>query len=122
MSWDSSASISTLLTHSDIQKASNEPHTPDASTPILALSAQARSKGYDLVCLPLTTEKWKTRWTEMCLLPTGTALHADMAAEKRAEVWRANPGFLRDEVTITQLGILSHFLVLIGTLKSVATR
>ncbi|KAJ7903607.1 PRMT5 arginine-N-methyltransferase-domain-containing protein [Mycena olivaceomarginata] len=94
MSWDIAASISTLLTN---------PPTPDAPTPVLALSAEARSKGYDSVCLPLTTEKWKKRWTEMCLLPSGVDADADMAAEQRAEAWRAKPGFLLDEVTITQL-------------------
>lgn len=107
MSWDIAASISTLLTIEDISKAAKEPPTPDAPTPVLALSAQARSKGYDSVCLPLTTEKWKKRWTEMCLLPSGVDADADMAAEQRAEAWRAKPGFLLDEVTITQLGNIS---------------
>ncbi|KAJ7707762.1 PRMT5-domain-containing protein [Mycena rosella] len=114
MSWDSAASISTLLTHTDIYKAASEPPTPDASTPVLGLSSQARSKGYDLVCLPLTTDKWKQRWTEMCLLPTGTDLDTDMAAERRAEAWRAKPGFLRDEVTITQLDEAEGATVLIS--------
>ncbi|KAF7330502.1 Protein arginine N-methyltransferase [Mycena venus] len=103
MSWDNAASISALLTLEDIAKAARAPPKPDAPTPVLALSAQARSKGYDLVCLPLTTENWKKRWTEMCLLPSGVDLDADMAAEKRAEAWRAKPNFLLDEVTITQL-------------------
>ncbi|KAJ7227136.1 PRMT5-domain-containing protein [Mycena pura] len=100
MSWDHTASISTLITLQDISKAGP---TKDAATPVLSLSAQARSKGYDSVCLPLTTDNWKKRWTEMCLLPNGTDLAADMAAERRAEAWRAKPGFLLDEVTITQL-------------------
>ncbi|KAJ7739774.1 shk1 kinase-binding protein 1 [Mycena maculata] len=103
MSWDSSASICTLLTLEDISKASHDPPTTATPTPVLALSAQARKKGYDLVCLPLTTDKWKKRWTEMCLLPSGTDLGTDMAAERLAEAWRAKPGFLRDEVTITKL-------------------
>ncbi|KAJ7637720.1 PRMT5 arginine-N-methyltransferase-domain-containing protein [Mycena polygramma] len=114
MSWESSAYISTLLTLADISKAAQEPPKPDAATPVLALSAQARSKGYDLVCLPLTTDKWKKRWTEMCLLPTGTDLDADMAAEKRAEAWRAKPYFLLDEVTITQLEEAESVTVLIS--------
>ncbi|KAJ6513332.1 PRMT5-domain-containing protein [Mycena sanguinolenta] len=103
MSWDNTASISTLFTLEDITKAAKAPPKPDASTPVLALSGEARSKGYDLVCLPLTTEKWKKRWTEMCLVPSGVDLDADMAAEQRAEAWRAKPGFLLEEVTITQL-------------------
>ncbi|KAJ6505960.1 PRMT5-domain-containing protein [Mycena vulgaris] len=114
MSWDSTASISTLLTHADISKAANEPPTPDAPTPVLALSTQARAKGYDLVCLPLTTDKWKKRWTEMCLLPTGTDLDADMAAERLAEAWRAKPAFLLDEVTVTQLDEAEGVTVLIS--------
>lgn len=104
MSWENAASISALLTLEDISKAAQRPPQSDAPTPVLALSAQARSKGYDLVCLPLTTDKWKQRWTEMCLVPPGTDSAADMAAERRAEAWRAKPGFLLDEVTITQLG------------------
>ncbi|KAJ7104203.1 PRMT5-domain-containing protein [Mycena belliarum] len=114
MSWDTAASISTLLTHKDIQNVANEPPTPDSPTPVLALSSRARAKGYDLVCLPLTTDKWKSRWAGMCLLPTGTDLDTDMAAEKRAEAWRANPAFLIDEVTITQLDEAEGVTVLIS--------
>ncbi|KAJ7170626.1 shk1 kinase-binding protein 1 [Mycena crocata] len=114
MSWDNAASISTLLSLDDISKAAKEPPRPDAPTPVLALSTQARAKGYDLVCLPLTTDKWKKRWTEMCLLPTGTDLDADMAAERRAEAWRAKPAFLLDEVTITQLDEAEGVTVLVS--------
>ncbi|KAJ7035001.1 PRMT5-domain-containing protein [Mycena alexandri] len=115
MSWDNSAaSIATLLTLDDISKAAQEPPKPGATTPVLALSAQARTKGYDLVCLPLTTDKWKKRWEEMCILPNGTDLDADMAAERRAEAWRAKPGFLLDEVTITQLEEAEGATVLIS--------
>ncbi|KAF7374956.1 Protein arginine N-methyltransferase [Mycena sanguinolenta] len=99
MSWENAASISTLFSLEDITKVAKEPRKPNALTPVLALSAEARSKGYDLVCLPLTTEKWKKRWTEMCLLPSGVDSDADMAAEQRAEAWRAKPGFLLEEVT-----------------------
>ncbi|KAJ7127039.1 PRMT5-domain-containing protein [Mycena epipterygia] len=114
MSWDTAALISTLLTLEEISRASKQPPRPDAPTPVLALSNQARSKNYDLVCLPLTTDKWKQRWTEMCLLPTGTDLDADMAAERRAEAWRAKPAFLQDEVTITQLDEADGVTVLIS--------
>ncbi|KAK7033061.1 protein arginine N-methyltransferase [Favolaschia claudopus] len=103
MSWENTTSISSLLTLQDITRAAKEPPNPDASTPVLALSAQVRSKGYDLVCLPLTTEKWKKRWTEMCLISTGVDSTTDMVAERRAEAWRAKPGFLLDEVTMTEL-------------------
>ncbi|KAJ7494686.1 PRMT5-domain-containing protein [Mycena galericulata] len=114
MSWDSAASVCTLLTLEDISKASSGPPKPDAPPPVLALSTQARSKGYDLVCLPLTTDKWKKRWTEMCLLPTTTDLDADMAAERLAEAWRAKPAFLVDEVTITKLDEAEGVTVLIS--------
>ncbi|KAJ7284936.1 shk1 kinase-binding protein 1 [Mycena rebaudengoi] len=113
MSWDNAASVSTLLTLEDISKASNSAQV-DNSTPVLTLSTQARSKGYDRVCLPLTTDKWKKRWMDMCLLPDGTDIHTDMAAQKRAEAWRANPSFLRDEVTITQLDEAEGVTVLVS--------
>ncbi|KAF7316878.1 Protein arginine N-methyltransferase [Mycena chlorophos] len=93
-------SLGSLLTLFEI--ASTAP-TKDAPTPVLELSSQARAKGYDLVCLPLTTDAWKKRWTEMCLLPPGADLAADLAAEKLAEAWRTKPTFLLNEVTVTQL-------------------
>ncbi|KAF7327615.1 Protein arginine N-methyltransferase [Mycena kentingensis (nom. inval.)] len=96
----STTSVASLLTLPELALAAP---TADAATPVLSLTSQARNKGYDLVCIPLTTEKWKKRWTEMCLLPNGADLAADMAAEKLAEAWRSKPSFLLDEVTITQL-------------------
>jgi protein arginine N-methyltransferase 5 len=102
-SWDTSAAISTILTLEDISNAyNNEDATYE--TPVLKLVAEARSKGYDVVCLPITTEKWKRRWTDMCLLPTGSNGDKDMVTEQRAEAWRLRPCFTRDEVTITRLG------------------
>lgn len=74
-------------------------------------TARARAKGYDGVCLPLTNDRWKARWREMCLLHPEGSPHA-AALEQSAENWRARPGFLRDEVTITRLGAqepLVHF-------------
>ncbi|KAJ7052637.1 PRMT5 arginine-N-methyltransferase-domain-containing protein [Mycena amicta] len=96
----STSMLGSLLTLPEIAAAVP---TKDAPTLVLALSSLARAKGYDLVCLPLTTDNWKRRWTEMCLLPNGADLAADMAAEKLAEAWRTKPSFLLDEVTITQL-------------------
>ncbi|KAJ7650328.1 PRMT5 arginine-N-methyltransferase-domain-containing protein [Roridomyces roridus] len=103
MSYNGAASIATLLTLADIHNAANEQPRTDPGTTVLALSSQARSKGYDFVCIPLTTDNWKKRWTEMCLLPAGTDPEANVAAERLAEAWRARPAFLRDEVTITKL-------------------
>lgn len=72
-------------------------------TPVLRASVDARGKGYDGIAIPLTNEKWKERWCGMCLLPTGDAPDKQ-TAETKAEAWRAKPGFLREEVTITRLG------------------
>ncbi|KAG6865728.1 hypothetical protein C0991_012374 [Blastosporella zonata] len=103
--WNASAAISTCLTLDDISLASSS--SPDSEgaheTPILNLIAEARSKGYDALALPLTTEKWKTRWAEMCLLPPGGEREMEIKKEQRAEVWRSRPGFLEGEVTLTRL-------------------
>jgi len=104
-SWAKFATLSSLITSKDISTAS---HTLDSKlhqTPILKLVADARAKGYDTVCLPLTTAKWKDRWVDMCLLPVGASIRdRDIAAEERAEAWRSDPTFLLDEVTMTRLG------------------
>jgi type II protein arginine methyltransferase len=84
-----------------------EPDPEDLSgkTASQKATAKARTKGYDGICLPLTTDQWKARWRELCLI------HAEgspdtAALEQSAENWRARPVFLRDEVTITRLGAL----------------
>ncbi|KAF8071731.1 shk1 kinase-binding protein 1 [Lyophyllum atratum] len=100
-SWNGSAALSTFLTLEDISNAAVD--TVPYDTPVLKLLAEARSKGYDAISLPLTTEKWKKRWSDMCLLPTGSDREMEIAAEQKAEVWRSRPGFLKDEVTITRL-------------------
>lgn len=73
-------------------------------TPAQKATVQARGKGYDGICVPLTTDKWKARWREMCLIPAEGNPDAH-ALEQSAEKWRSKPGFLRDEVTITRLGM-----------------
>lgn len=104
-SWDTSATISTFLTHDDIQKAAAN-LDQEHQTPVLKLVAEARSKGYDVICIPLTTENWKKRWEGMCLVPSEADRDAAVCAGQRAEAeaWRSGPGFLQDEVTITRLG------------------
>ncbi|TFK40311.1 shk1 kinase-binding protein 1 [Crucibulum laeve] len=97
--WDPATALSTFLTLDDISRASQEVN-PNYETPILKLVAEARSKGYDVLCLPLTTEKWKQRWSDMCLENPDRDKEA---AAKAAEAWRARPGFVRDEVTLTRL-------------------
>ncbi|KAF8149849.1 shk1 kinase-binding protein 1 [Crassisporium funariophilum] len=106
--WDPSASLSTFLTLNDISKATVPSHAvhhkekqPD--TPILSLISQSQAKGYESVCLPLTTAKWKQRWSEMCLLPMESSEKDKERASRAAEKWRLNPGFMREEVTITRL-------------------
>ncbi|KAF8639417.1 hypothetical protein AX17_001507 [Amanita inopinata Kibby_2008] len=102
--WDIRATIATFLTLEDIEKASATLDHRQHATPVLKLISEARSKGYDIVCLPLTTDKWKQRWSEMCIQPSEISeCERDAAAEKSAEEWRACPGFLKDEVTITRL-------------------
>jgi len=101
-SWDGSATISTFLT---LEELSNPyKYTGKYDTPVLEQLAEARHKGYDAICLPLTTEKWKKRWSDMCLLPAGSDRDMHISAEQQAEAWRSNPCFLQDEVTITRLG------------------
>jgi protein arginine N-methyltransferase 5 len=106
--WDCAA-VATLITLDDIGDA---PIGGDRSTqtPVLNLVADARSTGYEFICLPLTTKEWKTRWTETCLLPTEYDNDRDIAAEQRAEEWRSKPAFVRTEVTMTRLG--GYFSVL----------
>lgn len=104
-SWDGSAAISTFLTLKDIAGASStHPNEQTHETPVLKLGADARSKRYDAICMPLTTDEWKRRWTEMCLLPTGSERETEVRAEQMAERWRSRPCFLKDEVTLTRLG------------------
>ena len=103
-SWDIAATISALLTLEDIQGAPAKFPVKEHETPLLSLIAEAQSKGYEAIAMPLTTEKWKQRWSDMCLLPTGSDRDMEIVAEKKAEVWRSRPGFMRDEVTLTRLG------------------
>jgi protein arginine N-methyltransferase 5 len=99
---DSWNSIVPFVTLRDIQ---NAPVAKDASqTPVLNVLAAARSMGYDGLCLPLTTDNWKTRWEETCLQPVGST-ERDLVAERVAEEWRSKPVFMPDEVTMTRLGV-----------------
>src|SRR5262245_29524354 len=97
-SWNSAA-IVPFVTLNDIQHAKDS----SSQTPVLHLSAEARSMGYQGLCLPLTTESWKVRWEETCLLPIGST-ERDLAAERLAEEWRSKPVFNQGEVTMSRLG------------------
>lgn len=74
----------------------------------------ATSKGYDSVCLPLTTEKWKLRWEGMCLLPAQGHDDGRKARARAAELWRQHPCFLPDEVTLKQLDETQGITVMIS--------
>ena len=102
------ATLATTITQEHVQKRAARGHGPH-DTPVLSLAAEAQSKGYQAICLPLTTAKWRERWQNMCIMPsTGTAGNEEViAAEKAAEAWRKSPSFLLDEVTITRLGEIS---------------
>ncbi|KAG5638898.1 hypothetical protein H0H81_008958 [Sphagnurus paluster] len=113
-SWSGSATISTFLTLDDISKARKNHDPSKHKTPVLKLLAEARAKGYEAVSLPLTTEKWRTRWEEMCLLPSGSDRDSEINAEQKAEVWRSRPAFLNDEVTITRLDEAEGVTVMIS--------
>jgi hypothetical protein len=107
-SWSPSTNIAALLTLEDIQKPELL-SDPAHETPLLKLSADGNAKGYDALCIPITTDKWRSRWRDMCLLATGDDRDtATMAAERRAEEWREKPAFLQDEVTLTRLGEWSN--------------
>ncbi len=98
------ASISTFLTHEDIAKASTDLKQPN-QTPVLKVVSEAQTKGYEQVCIPLTTENWKNRWKGMCLMPSEeNEGERNTEAAKRAEAWRGGHSYNRDEVTITRLG------------------
>ncbi|KAI0661471.1 PRMT5-domain-containing protein [Cubamyces menziesii] len=71
-------------------------------TPVLRATSDARSVGYDTVCVPLTNEKWKARWRELCILNPEESPDK-LSIEQRAEAWRSKPAFFRDEVTISRL-------------------
>jgi protein arginine N-methyltransferase 5 len=97
------ATLSIAITSEEVL-GSSQPENAVFETPVLKFAADARNKGYDTICLPLTTAEWKQRWTDMCLLPVGSDRDRDMDAEARAEEWRSRPAFLPEEVTITRLG------------------
>ena len=98
------ASFLSHITLEDLAKYS-QPNETDISesTPVLKAVIDARSKAYDGICIPLTTDKWRARWKDLCLVPDDANL--DKAAQEQlAEQWRANPVFMQEEVSITRLG------------------
>ncbi|OCH94445.1 PRMT5-domain-containing protein [Obba rivulosa] len=86
----------------DITRLASHTGLSPKSTPILQAAEEARANDYDAICYPLTTEKWRKRWQDMCLFP-GEDVEDKNALEQRAEAWRAKPTFSLDEVTVTRL-------------------
>ncbi|KAH7106503.1 PRMT5-domain-containing protein [Auriculariales sp. MPI-PUGE-AT-0066] len=76
------------------------------TTPVQLAALRAHGLQYDIVCVPLTTDAWRTRWQEMCIAPTTngdpTLPLPEHAQDQRSEQWRAGAGFRRDEVTVTR--------------------
>lgn len=96
------ATVAGHLSLDDIASAAAD-RDPNYETPVLRLISTSKTKGYDTVCIPLTNEKWQTRWRKMCLSPEDEAEKVD-SAERISEAWRSNPVFLREEVNVTRLG------------------
>lgn len=102
MAWVPSAPLAGVISSEDISTASVN-QDPAFQSPVLKLLSQSKAKGYDIACIPLTNEKWRTRWKHMCLSPD-TGEEKDENAERISEAWRSNPVFQKDEVNITRLG------------------
>jgi protein arginine N-methyltransferase 5 len=99
--------IAPYETPEDIERAAVLPNgnNGDAETPILRLLAQASARGYESMCLPLTTDTWRARWHSMCVLSGAPEVEeADKENAMRAEIWRNAPAFNSNEVTVTRLG------------------
>lgn len=105
--WSMSTRLAKHITPEDLQSASESP-LGNFATPILKLKGDA-TQNYDSVCLPLTSTSWKERWRDMCTTHHTLDDSKNKANERRAEDWRANPGFVLGEVHMTRLGTLSMY-------------
>ncbi|KZS92654.1 PRMT5-domain-containing protein [Sistotremastrum niveocremeum HHB9708] len=75
---------------------------PDTSA-LFQIIEETRSSRYDSVCIPLTNDKWRQRWHEMCIVEDETKPR-DPSAEQKAELWRSGVvAFKREEVIPTTL-------------------
>lgn len=97
-SWESPVPVAAFFSSSDLENRSPR----DSQVP--PLIDDARSRSYDAVCIPLTTEKWMERWRGMCVISSEPDERPE-GSEHRAETWRANPVFQLGEVTMTRLGM-----------------
>lgn len=112
---DQVAGLASCFSFEDISQASARTDGSD-KTPVLKLIRESQTKGYDFVCLPLTTPKWRERWRNMCIVPSASANDADenATAEQQAEAWRKAPSFLHEEVTISTLDEAVPVLVMVS--------
>ncbi|KAI0787942.1 PRMT5-domain-containing protein [Fomes fomentarius] len=83
-------------------------------TPVLRATNDARTAGYETICVPLSNDKWKARWRELCLLNPHEPQDKLAEIEQRAEAWRSKPAFFRDEVTISRLDEAEYIIPLIS--------
>ncbi|KAG8933251.1 methyltransferase protein [Tulasnella sp. 418] len=89
--------------------------------------AEAHSNYYDCVCIPITTDEWRKRWSRLCLTnpessPTSVQHKSPeelLKQQQDAELWRASDAFSLSEVNITKLeeaenviGLVSDWLEL----------
>ncbi|KAG8825337.1 methyltransferase protein [Serendipita sp. 411] len=115
--------LATVFTQQDLEDYSSSSTSAsyiseEESSPLLELYQTASQDGYDLICVPLTNEAWRTRWKKMCL--TDESGKQNEETERLAEDWRASEGpFLREEMNITRLdeaissiGMVSEWLEL----------
>lgn len=105
-----------LLRLSDVPKASSggkgKSKNAVPRSPLEDTITEAHDNNYYGVCVDITNDLWKKRWSSLCLTtPEGD----DSATAKRsveeiqnkqrvAELWRVSDAFHKDEVNITKLG------------------
>jgi protein arginine N-methyltransferase 5 len=102
MAWVPSASLAGVISLEDISQASIN-LDPTFETPVLQLLTESKSKGYDVACIPLTNDNWRTRWKSMCLSPD-SGEEKDENTDRISEAWRSNPVFFKGELNLTRLG------------------
>lgn len=80
-----------------------------------AIQSHIQGTDYDAVVIPLTNEKWQSRWDRLCLRPMEDeeeetkpeVLEARErereALDREADIWRKEGGLLRGECNITRL-------------------
>ncbi|PIL29772.1 hypothetical protein GSI_07977 [Ganoderma sinense ZZ0214-1] len=86
----------------------------DLDTSVLRALTDARTDGYETICAPLTNDKWRQRWRELCLLNPDEDQDKLAVIEQHAEAWRSKPAFFRDEVTVSRLDEVEYLIPLIS--------